>query len=255
MTTLNSPDIAQIAKICHTANMAYAQTLGDTSIKSWEDSDQAQRDSIMNGVLFRINNPGAPDSASHDNWLACKRADGWVYGPVKDAANKVHPCFVEYDRLPAEQQMKDHLFTGIVNALTGTTVAQCVCVPDPEPAVLLSTAPPAPLATSRYSAPTRVPAIAASAYNDPDVQIGMAVSMPPDVRAVLTQLGFVEVVGNAFVYNSNKRGIWVDGAATLADIMPKITACAEAIGERKKINQIRSALDIPFNDIATENLS
>jgi hypothetical protein len=57
-----------------------------------------------------------PPSASHESWLEEKRADGWKYGPVKDAAKKEHPCFMPYDGLPVDQRLKDYLFSAIVEA-------------------------------------------------------------------------------------------------------------------------------------------
>ncbi len=107
----------QIARVCHEANRAYCETLNDMSQKPWDQAEQWQRDSAIHGVDYKLGNPKAPESAQHDAWLADKRKDGWKYGPVKDATKKEHPCFVPYADLPKEQQAKDALFQGIVNAL------------------------------------------------------------------------------------------------------------------------------------------
>lgn len=50
----------------------------------------------------------------HDSWLAEKARDGWVYGKVKDADAKTHPCIVPFSQLPVEQQIKDALFRATV---------------------------------------------------------------------------------------------------------------------------------------------
>lgn len=110
-------NIEQIAKVCHEANKAYCESIGDYSQKSWEDAEQWQRDSAMMGVEFRLNNPDAPRSLQHDAWSGQKVKDGWVYGEVKDAVAKTHPCLVPYEELPEEQRKKDALFQGIVDAL------------------------------------------------------------------------------------------------------------------------------------------
>lgn len=107
----------QIAMVCHEANRAYCASIGDTSQVRWEDAPEWQRVSAEKGVAFNIENPSAPASASHDSWLDEKRATGWKYGPVKDAAAKEHPCFVPYAELPLEQRRKDALFKAIVAAL------------------------------------------------------------------------------------------------------------------------------------------
>ncbi len=109
--------VEQIAKVCHEANRALCEALGDLSQAAWADAPDWQRKSAINGVQFVLDYPDAPASASHESWLAEKAADGWTYGPVKDAEKKEHPCFVPYEQLPREQQAKDHLFKAVVSAL------------------------------------------------------------------------------------------------------------------------------------------
>ena len=111
--------VAEIARVCHEANRAYCETLGDSSQAPWADSPQWQCDSAFDGVRKHIE--AGPDwldhRASHEAWLELKSAEGWVYGRVKDADAKTHPCFVPYDHLPADQRRKDVLFGAIVKAL------------------------------------------------------------------------------------------------------------------------------------------
>lgn len=106
-----------VAQICHEANKAYCDTMGDFSQSTWGLAADWQKQSAIKGVEFHLTNPDAGPENSHESWLAEKRADGWKYGPVKDAEKKEHPCFVPYNELPAEQQAKDYLFRGIVHAL------------------------------------------------------------------------------------------------------------------------------------------
>lgn len=108
-----------IAKVCHEANRAYCAGIGDDSQTPWEDAPEWQRNSAIKGVEFNLANPDALASASHESWLAQKEADGWKYGPVKDADKKEHPCFVPYADLPEEQQIKDSLFKTIVLTIAG----------------------------------------------------------------------------------------------------------------------------------------
>jgi hypothetical protein len=109
--------VQMIAKVCHEANRAYCQSIGDDSQATWLDAPTWQRQSAENGVLFHLENPDAKPSDSHDNWLREKMADGWKYGPTKDPAKKEHPCYVPYAMLPEEQRKKDALFIAIVHAL------------------------------------------------------------------------------------------------------------------------------------------
>lgn len=109
--------IAGIARVCHQANKAYCESIGDFTQPEWMNAPEWQLKSAMKGVEFNIQNPEAPASASHDSWLEVKYADGWKYGDVKNADLKEHPCCVPYDALPEEQKKKDALFKAIVAAI------------------------------------------------------------------------------------------------------------------------------------------
>lgn len=111
--------VERIAKVAHDVNRAYCKAIGDDSQPTWADAPDWQKDSAKSGVRFHLANPEAGASASHDNWLADKAADGWVYGDVKDPAKKEHPCMVAFSQLPVEQQVKDHLFRAVVHSLKG----------------------------------------------------------------------------------------------------------------------------------------
>lgn len=109
--------IVEIAEVAHETNRAYCYTLGDDSQVGWNIAPDWQRLSAINGVQFHIDNPDANCSASHENWLKEKYAEGWKYGKEKDEEKKEHPCCVPYNELPAEQRVKDALFTGVVRAM------------------------------------------------------------------------------------------------------------------------------------------
>ena len=104
-----------IASVCHEANRAYCLTQGDTSQLPWTEAPEWQRSSAIMGVEKALE--GATPEQLHESWTAQKVADGWVYGEVKDADAKTHPCLVPYAQLPAEQQRKDALFGAVVAAL------------------------------------------------------------------------------------------------------------------------------------------
>jgi hypothetical protein len=110
-------DQEQIARVAHEVNRAYCEALGDASQLKWEDAPQWQRDSAMLGVILHTNNPDAGPQASHESWMSEKLAEGWVYGEIKNPDKKEHPCMVEFNKLPREQQVKDFLFRGVVHAL------------------------------------------------------------------------------------------------------------------------------------------
>ena len=107
-----------IARVCHQVNRAYCQALGDMTQPTWEEAPDWQKDSAINGVKFHIQNPKAGPDSSHLEWYKQKEQEGWVYGPAKDPVKKEHPCMVDYDQLPKEQQAKDYVFREIVHSLS-----------------------------------------------------------------------------------------------------------------------------------------
>ena len=107
----------EIAKVCHQANKAYCESIGDNSQVNWEDAPQWQKDSAIQGVEAKAKHHMIAPAQTHNLWMQNKLEDGWVYGDVKDAEKKIHPCLVPYDQLPPEQRTKDQLFLAIAGAL------------------------------------------------------------------------------------------------------------------------------------------
>lgn len=107
----------QIAKVCHEANRAYCESIGDFSQPAWEDAPEWQKESAVNGVNFHLGNQSSTPRDSHDKWMTEKFMDGWKYGAVKNPETKEHPCLMPYDSLPKEQQTKDVLFIAIIRSL------------------------------------------------------------------------------------------------------------------------------------------
>lgn len=105
-----------IAEVCHEANRAFQHVTHDpVPSPPWADAPEWQRESALRGVVLALD--GATPEEQHESWREAKAADGWVYGPVKDAAAKTHPCMVPYAKLPEHEQRKDALFLAVVAAL------------------------------------------------------------------------------------------------------------------------------------------
>lgn len=107
----------KIAVICHEVNRLYCEAIGDFSQRPWEEAEQWQKDSAVQGVQAFISGDAKGPEGQHESWVRAKEADGWVFGPVKDPQKKQHPCMVPYDQLPEEQRKKDALFQAIVKSL------------------------------------------------------------------------------------------------------------------------------------------
>ena len=108
----------QIANVCHNVNKAYCTALGDLSQPEWELAPDWQRASAIAGVKAHIESglTMLPED-SHISWKKQKESEGWVFGALKDAEKKTHPCMVDYDQLPEHQKVKDYLFREVVHTL------------------------------------------------------------------------------------------------------------------------------------------
>lgn len=109
--------VTQIARVCHEANRAYCETLGDTSQKPWDVAPGWQQTSAIMGVNAIKSGEVTSPIQSHISWMAAKTLDGWKYGPVKDEAKKEHHCMVPYEQLPGEQRLKDAIFFAVATAM------------------------------------------------------------------------------------------------------------------------------------------
>lgn len=108
-----------IARVTHEANRLMQLANGEDPSPPWEDAPDWLKVSILDGVAAIIDGVVRKPDDSHNNWLEHKKADGWVYGPVKDPAKKTHPCMVPYHELTDGHRIKDHVFLSIVNILSG----------------------------------------------------------------------------------------------------------------------------------------
>lgn len=135
--------ITFIAMACHEANRAYCMSLGDTSQPPWAQAPDWQKASAIAGVKMHLANPDATPEQSHEAWMAQKAAEGWKFGPIKDAKTKEHPCMVPYADLPQSQRSKDYIFKGVVHALRG--------LPDNPLAPPAPTAAPQPVSSAQPS--------------------------------------------------------------------------------------------------------
>ena len=53
----------------------------------------------------------------HDRWEAERRADGWVYGPTRDAASKRSPYLVPWEELSEDVRDLDRDAVGAIPRL------------------------------------------------------------------------------------------------------------------------------------------
>lgn len=114
---MQQSQIEAISRVAHEANRAYCQTIGDNSQKPFDEATEWQKSSCRDGIRAicegRVKEPGD----SHRSWLIEKARTGWKFGPVKNEDTKEHPCMVQFDELSAAEQVKDHIFVGVVKSM------------------------------------------------------------------------------------------------------------------------------------------
>jgi hypothetical protein len=111
--------VLEAVRTAHNVNKVICEFLGDTSQVDWYDAPQAIKDSAMAGVQEVLDNPEITSEGLHNKWMGFKKSQGYVYGEVKDDAQKTHPCMIPYSDLPKEQQLKDKVFRTVVLSLVG----------------------------------------------------------------------------------------------------------------------------------------
>jgi hypothetical protein len=116
----NDMDIEKIARVCHEANRGWCEANNDFSQPVWDEAEEWQKTSAINGVQFHLDNPDTTPEQSHINWLKEKIETGWEYGEEKDPEKKKHPCMLPYSQLPKMQRVKDAIFTNIIKAFSET---------------------------------------------------------------------------------------------------------------------------------------
>lgn len=109
--------IERLAKAVHEMNRTYCVAIGDNSQVAWDDAPDNIKNSAIVGVQKVLENPHITPEELHEKWKEFKVAEGWVYGEVKDAEAKTHPCIVPYSELPVEQRVKDSLFRQTINTV------------------------------------------------------------------------------------------------------------------------------------------
>jgi len=107
----------EIAQITHSANRSYQILLGEDPAEHWCQCSDELKASVIDGVNHVLENSNCSPGELHQNWVEFKTSQGWVFGDVKDAEAKTHPCLLPFKDLPEAQQRKDYLFMGIIFCL------------------------------------------------------------------------------------------------------------------------------------------
>jgi hypothetical protein len=108
--------VENIAYVAHSVVRSYSEALGETQTSHWESLSDEEKRSAVAGVVVALRYNLTPEQ-QHESWRLSKIADGWKFGPVKNAEQKEHPNLVPYAELPEAQKIKDVLFQSVVRSL------------------------------------------------------------------------------------------------------------------------------------------
>lgn len=104
--------VETLARGAHRLLQEYKGACGEDAGPDWDEAPVDLKTLTRSGVRGVLR--GDTPIESHERWVAGKRAQGWVYGPVKDAERKTHPCLLPWQELPQGDKVKDVLFATLV---------------------------------------------------------------------------------------------------------------------------------------------
>jgi len=114
---INKQSLNIIACMCHEANKAICESVGDMSQVHWNEAPDWQRGSSIAGVEEVLNDHSITPEILHKRWMTKKINDGWVYGSEKSEEQKTHPSLVDYEDLSDVDKLKDAVFLSICNSM------------------------------------------------------------------------------------------------------------------------------------------
>lgn len=115
--SISADTFERIARTVHEALSAWQVANGGPPYTAWDAASDEDRQSTYDSVRYVIEHPGASAADQHDQWVQKKRASGWVFGEIRDAAAKRHPMLRPYAEISGFEQSKDALLNAIVQAL------------------------------------------------------------------------------------------------------------------------------------------
>lgn len=128
MTVISANQVSVVhlefmARVAHEQVMGLCACLGQPTI-SWEQASDMDQSSTREQILACVNDPNMNPQENWRIWAQNKTKAGWVWGPIKDADAKTHPCLVDsYDKVPFEERVKDHIFLSTVRGMATADMA------------------------------------------------------------------------------------------------------------------------------------
>lgn len=106
----------KIGRVAHEAVRAWCRANDMPLQASWDALDRQTKDACLRGVRLHLTTPQAGAAASHEAWITHMMGLGWTHGE-RDFVNKKSPNLVPFSELPLHEQVKDHIFKGVVDVV------------------------------------------------------------------------------------------------------------------------------------------
>lgn len=113
--------IVGLAKICHEAQRAFCQTMGDFSHPNWDLTSPWYQKVMVECVTFVFNKVSDVNQL-HIFWSSQMTALGWSYGLVFNEKEKEHPNLKNFNDISFEEQIKYAIFMANVIAISPAMV-------------------------------------------------------------------------------------------------------------------------------------
>lgn len=113
---MNSSFLDKVARVAHEACRVWTKCNDMPTPPSWDSLETFTKDRIRKGAKMYLDDSGVAASALHEMWVTEMLGEGWRSGPVRDLEKKTSPMLVPYDKLPLKEQVKDHIFKGVVES-------------------------------------------------------------------------------------------------------------------------------------------
>ena len=110
--------IKQIAKTAHAIHRAYCLEMGIPTQPKWEDVNDDHKKVVYNSIKHIISEDIKTVEESHNQFVASKHAQGWIFGEAYSIENKTNPRMTDFSRLTKEQRIKEMLFFECVMSFT-----------------------------------------------------------------------------------------------------------------------------------------
>jgi hypothetical protein len=111
-------NILTMAKNIHELISLYRNLNSGEYIRSWDECTKEHKNSLIKGVIFRIEHPDAEIASLQGHRISVNAERGWKYGKKYSEEDRTNPDLASYDMLPENRKTELQLFMLAVDSNT-----------------------------------------------------------------------------------------------------------------------------------------